>query len=245
MVEVSRVRLIGSFVFVFVFALFLFTQKMASEEILTNETIEKMVKADLSEDIIVRMIQLNPANFTLTSETLIDLQKKGVSDKILSAMLAKQAMVQDLKATGERQAVPPKGSEPLIRSFSVDGPPSFDGGCRGIDTRRTNEVSTITIGHCRFSNVTLKMLINVAYGFRITPGKLNETIIGGPEWVNSDRFELETQSADEGSATENQLRQSLQTLLKNRFKLEFHHGNKTGLGTVFFVIDHAEKPSGN
>jgi uncharacterized protein (TIGR03435 family) len=49
-------------------------------------------------------------------------------------------------------------------------------------------------------------------GFHLTQYQLS----GGPDWIDSDRFDLE--AAAEG-ANENQLRQMLQTLLAERFKL--------------------------
>lgn len=46
---------------------------------------------------------------------------------------------------------------------------------------------------------------------------------GGPAWLDSDRFDLEAKAA---GANENQLRQMLQTLLAERFKLVVHRETK-------------------
>ena len=59
------------------------------QEPLTNASIEKMTKAGLGEDVIVSVVQNQPAHFDLTPETLVTLKGEGVSDKVLAAMAAK------------------------------------------------------------------------------------------------------------------------------------------------------------
>jgi len=61
----------------------------SSSEILTNDSVVKMVKAGLSAGVIVEMIQNNPGNYSLNSSSLIKLKQQGVPDKVISAMLAK------------------------------------------------------------------------------------------------------------------------------------------------------------
>src|SRR5436190_1271713 len=56
---------------------------------LTNDAIVKMVKAGLAEDVIVNMINSQPAQFSVTPDAMIALKKDGVSDKLISAMLSK------------------------------------------------------------------------------------------------------------------------------------------------------------
>ena len=48
-----------------------------------------MVKAGLSEDIVVNMITTQTCQFTVTTDALIELKKQGVSDKIIAAMVMK------------------------------------------------------------------------------------------------------------------------------------------------------------
>ncbi len=50
----------------------------------------------------------------------------------------------------------------------------------------------------------------------------NYRVGGGPDWIDSDMYRLEAKSTD-SSASENQLRSMLQTLLANRFHLVLHH----------------------
>jgi uncharacterized protein (TIGR03435 family) len=64
-------------------------------------------------------------------------------------------------------------------------------------------------------NITLRTLIGLAY-------RLQEfQISGGPNWVASDRFDVQGKSADP-KATPDQLRLMLQSLIADRFQLKFH-----------------------
>jgi uncharacterized protein (TIGR03435 family) len=104
----------------------------------------------------------------------------------------------------EAASVKPNNSTPLGRRFGVPGD-------RFVAT-----------------NETLWTLVAVAYG---EPGFLpqplaNYQIAGGPNWINSDRFDVEAKAAgDVVRGTEGTRRKQLmlQTLLAQRFKLAVHH----------------------
>jgi hypothetical protein len=59
------------------------------QETLTNDSVLKMVKGGLGDDVIVSLIQNQPGHYDLTPDTLIALKNDGVSDKVLAAMAAK------------------------------------------------------------------------------------------------------------------------------------------------------------
>ena len=58
---------------------------------LTNDTIIKMTKAGLSDDVIVSTISSQPARFSTSPDDLISLKGAGISDKVIGAMMAKGA----------------------------------------------------------------------------------------------------------------------------------------------------------
>jgi hypothetical protein len=60
-----------------------------AQEALTNEGVIKLVKAGLSEDLVVNAINDQPASFTLGATELVALKEGGVSEKIIRAMMAK------------------------------------------------------------------------------------------------------------------------------------------------------------
>ncbi len=57
----------------------------------TNDTIMKLAKAGMSDDVIVGTIGSQPAAYSLGADDLIALKGAGVSDKVISAMLAKNS----------------------------------------------------------------------------------------------------------------------------------------------------------
>src|SRR5258708_16494543 len=71
--------------------LFTFVLLAGAQEVLTNNSIVKMVKGGLGDELIVTVIQKQPGKYSLTPEDLVKLKQDGVSDKILAAMLSKGA----------------------------------------------------------------------------------------------------------------------------------------------------------
>lgn len=71
---------------------------------LTNSDIVKMMKAGISENIILREIQISGGNFGTSPTALIDLKKHGASERILGALLDTRSA--GGISTSEPQAVP-------------------------------------------------------------------------------------------------------------------------------------------
>jgi uncharacterized protein (TIGR03435 family) len=68
------------------------------------------------------------------------------------------------------------------------------------------------------SNVTLKLLITVAYRIKA------DQISGGPSWIDSDHYDMNAKAERPSSADE--LHAMLQDLLADRFQLRFHRETK-------------------
>jgi hypothetical protein len=64
---------------------------VTAQETLSNDSIVRMVKAELGEGLIVSMVQNQPGKYSLTPEDLVKLKQEGVSEKILTAMVGKGA----------------------------------------------------------------------------------------------------------------------------------------------------------
>jgi uncharacterized protein (TIGR03435 family) len=71
------------------------------------------------------------------------------------------------------------------------------------------------LGRLTAQNVTLRMLVMAAYQ------KQPSQIVGGPEWQNSTKFDINAKAAD-ATLTTDQMLGLLQTLLADRFKLKVH-----------------------
>jgi uncharacterized protein (TIGR03435 family) len=76
-------------------------------------------------------------------------------------------------------------------------------------------------GRC-VGQTNLAQLVSIAYGVP------RRNVSGGPEWMQQplQGFVIEAKALDPGSATAEQLRQMLQTLLSDRFKLKIHRSSQ-------------------
>jgi hypothetical protein len=77
--------------------LLLQTVSLNAQTALTNDAVVKMVKAGLAEDVIITMINTQPAQFSATPDAMIALKKEGVSDKVIAAMVSKSQGSSDSK----------------------------------------------------------------------------------------------------------------------------------------------------
>src|SRR5215471_5391632 len=80
-------------------------------------------------------------------------------------------------------------------------------------------------GRFRASANSVRYLIEWAYDIQ------SSQLIGGPDWLSSDRYDIEAKA--EGNPTEAEIKQMTQALLEERFKLKLHHESKTM--TAFIV----------
>src|SRR5688572_1794779 len=81
-------------------------------------------------------------------------------------------------------------------------------------------ITTISKGRVTAKAMTLKELVASIYRVR------GQAVIGGPEWVESERYDIEARAANE--AGEAELRLMLQALLADRFRLRLHKDTRDG-----------------
>jgi len=62
-----------------------------AQQPLTNDSILKLVKAGMGDDVIINMVKTQPSNFSLGTDDLIALKSGGVSQNVISAMLMKNS----------------------------------------------------------------------------------------------------------------------------------------------------------
>ena len=63
----------------------------SAQDALTNESVVKMVRAGLSEGVILSMVNTQPPKYSVTPDKLIELKSAGVSDRIVAAMVERSA----------------------------------------------------------------------------------------------------------------------------------------------------------
>jgi hypothetical protein len=90
-----------------VFCTFLIASLVLAQQTLTNESILKLVKADMGDDVIVNMINTQPCAFSLSTDDLIALKTAGVSQKVIGAMVVKNTGTPPAMTTSVPQATGP------------------------------------------------------------------------------------------------------------------------------------------
>jgi hypothetical protein len=58
-----------------------------AQQSLTNDSVIKLVRAGLSEDLIVQTVNSQPGTYALGADNIVALKKAGISEKIIAAML--------------------------------------------------------------------------------------------------------------------------------------------------------------
>jgi len=108
--------------------------------------------------------------------------------------------------------------------------PSFDVATIKPSTDGKSVPSITTPTESRTMNVTARNLIEQAYQIPWTSG-LNERVLGGPAWIDSDHFDVEARIDESMAATfsnlshdqqKDQTSLMMQALLADRFKLKVH-----------------------
>ncbi len=66
---------------------------LAAQQAMNNDAVIKMIKAGLSDDIIVGSISSQPGQYDTSADALIALKSAGASDKVVGAMISKASGV--------------------------------------------------------------------------------------------------------------------------------------------------------
>jgi bla regulator protein blaR1 len=73
-------------------------------------------------------------------------------------------------------------------------------------------------GRLSATNVTLRDLMLAAYRFKYQPSQ----IVGGPDWMTSERFDIEAKAPSGRNPTDAEIAEMLRALLSERFRLAVH-----------------------
>src|SRR4029453_10812762 len=69
----------------------LMTRSVDAQEVLTNQSVVELVKAGLSERVIIAKIRNSPTKFDTQTDALIALKKNGVPEKVIEAIMSPSA----------------------------------------------------------------------------------------------------------------------------------------------------------
>jgi hypothetical protein len=79
---------------------------LAAQQVMNNDAVIKLVKAGLSDDLIVATINASPGAYDVSADAIIALKGAGAGDKVIAAVLAKSATPAPASTAPSTAAVP-------------------------------------------------------------------------------------------------------------------------------------------
>ncbi|MBS0478377.1 MAG: hypothetical protein JSR79_03640, partial [Proteobacteria bacterium] len=64
-----------------------FAAPAAAQEVMTNDTVIALVGAGLGEQVVIAKVKSSPVSFDVSTDKMIELKRRGVSDNIIAAMV--------------------------------------------------------------------------------------------------------------------------------------------------------------
>jgi len=92
---------------------------LVAQDALTNDSVVKMLKAGLSEDLVVAAINSKPGNYDTSVDGMIALKSAGASDKVISAIVLKGTGAAPAPAMAAPAAATGSGLPPGIDEVGV------------------------------------------------------------------------------------------------------------------------------
>lgn len=113
-----------------IFVLFLCSGFAFAQQLLNNDSVIRLVKAGLSNELIVSTINASPAAYDTSANGLIALKQAGVGEKVLAAIVTKSAAHTEATPVAQVQAVPTQlgvaaGSAQAVQSPQLSPAPRF------------------------------------------------------------------------------------------------------------------------
>jgi hypothetical protein len=113
---------------------------LLAQQILNNDSVIKLAKAGLSEDLIITTINSSPGSYDTSADGLIALKNAGVSDKVVSAIILKSTPTSTPPARpGIASDAPPASSSSTAQSPDSIPTPAAQQLVQGSAARSTSE----------------------------------------------------------------------------------------------------------
>jgi hypothetical protein len=90
-----------------------FLSSLSAQEVLNNDSIVKLVKAGMSEEIVLNMVKTQPAKFELGADEVLALKTGGISEKIIGAMILRGQGVGATSAASPSDSVKIQAKTPV------------------------------------------------------------------------------------------------------------------------------------
>jgi hypothetical protein len=138
-----------------------------AQDVLTNESVVKMVKAGLSERVILSMVSSQPPAYSVTPDTLIELKSAGVSDRIVAAMVERNA------------GAGPVSPNPTVATGNPNDPTTpHDSGIYLYSKDRNGEYKMTVLEQAAYQGSKMGGVLSTALTYGIKKAKMKAVIPG-------------------------------------------------------------------
>lgn len=141
---------------------------LPSQQVLNNDAIVKLVKAGLSDDLIVSTINASPGTYDTSADGLIALKQAGVCDKVVAAIVTK--------------ALAPAATPGAARAATTDDPNDpnshHDPGVYLMTAGANGKPSMVFIDRAGAASVRTANVVGAAFSYGISKAKLKAEIPG-------------------------------------------------------------------
>ena len=126
---------------------------------------------------------------------------------------------------------------PPPKQMPADADPSFEVATIKPNNSGGARMQQLTINGRNFDTVNSSLGDLMEFGFGIQA----KQIVGAPDWLDKDRFDIHAVPDVEGAPNVEQLKVMIQKLLKERFKMTFHHDKREMSAFVLTVGKNGAK----
>ena len=126
---------------------------------------------------------------------------------------------------------------PPPKMMAADADPSFDVATIKPNNSEATRMMQLTLNGRNFRTRASSLGDLIAFAYEVQ----EKQIVGGPEWLNKDRYDIDAVPDREGAPSGQQLRMMIQKLLADRFKLTFHHDKRELSAYVLTVGKNGNK----
>jgi uncharacterized protein (TIGR03435 family) len=126
---------------------------------------------------------------------------------------------------------------PPPKLMPADADPSFEVATIKPNDTGANQMQGLTLNGRNFQTRASSLVDLIAFAYEVQA----EQIVGGPDWMNKDRYDIAAVPDVEGAPNPQQVRTMIKKLLTDRFQLKFHKDTRELSAFVITVGKGGEK----
>jgi uncharacterized protein (TIGR03435 family) len=131
--------------------------------------------------------------------------------------------------------IPPPPAPPKL--MAADADPSFDVATIKPNDSGATSMQSLLVNGRNFSTRASSLVDLIEFAYELQ----GKQIVGAPDWLEKDRYDLAAVPVEEGVPNPHQLRIMVQKLLAERFQLKFHHDKRELSAFVLTVSKTGQK----